>query len=211
MESVIVDVRLKGGTQLALLSFLVLCLASSLGHAQSTDTAPPLIELEELAEGTADRTQVFTAQVTEDNELVGVTLYYRRAGQLPFTPAPMEALGTTGYYSVSIPTDFDDVRTIEYYVQAQDEAGNRTVSGYAFDPYQRTLTSSPEPIKATGTASENLPRPTSTASVDDTTLPLLTRRWFQVTLGILAAGVIASAVQDSGEVSEVVPLTFNVQ
>ncbi len=200
----------KGGPQLALLSFLVLCLGSSFGHAQSTDTAPPLIELEELVEGTADRTQVFTAQVIEDNELAGVTLYYRRAGQLPFTPAPMEALGTTGYYSVSIPTDFDDVRTIEYYVQAQDESGNRTVSGYAFDPYQRTLTPSPEPIKATETASADPVTSTSTASVDTTT-PLLKRRWFQVTLGILAAGVIASAVQDSGEDSEVVPLTFNVQ
>ncbi len=201
------SVRFKGGSQLALLSFLVLCLVSSFGHAQSTDTAPPLIELEELAEGTADRTQVFTAQVTEDNELTGVTLYYRRAGQLPFTPAPMEALGTTGYFSVSIPTDFDDVRTIEYYVQAQDEAGNRTVSGYAFDPYQRTLTSSLEPIKATGTAPADL----STANAADAKPPLLKRRWFQVTLGILAAGVIASAVQDSDDDSEVVPLTFNVQ
>ncbi len=205
-------VRFKDGFQLALLSFLVLCLGSSLGHAQSTDTAPPLIELEqELTEGTADRTQVFTAQVTEDNELAGVILYYRRAGQLPFTPAPMEALGTTGYYSVSIPTDFEDVRTIEYYVQAQDEAGNRTVSGYAFDPYQRTLTSSLEPIKATGATSADLATSTSSASLADARPPLLKRRWFQVTLGILAAGVIASAVQDSGEDSDVVPLTFNVQ
>lgn len=201
----------KGGSQLALLSFLLLSMTSSIGHAQSTDTAPPLIELEELTEGTADRTQVFTAQVTEDDELAGVTLYYRRAGQLPFTPAPMEALGTTGYFSVSIPTDFDDVRTIEYYVQAQDEAGNRTVSGYAFDPYQRTLTPSLEPIKGTVAAPADLAASTSMASVADAKSPLLKRRWFQVTLGILAAGVIASVAQESSEDSEVVPLTFTVQ
>ncbi len=204
-------VLFKGGSQLALLSFLVLCLGSSFVHAQRTDTDPPLIELEELAEGTADRTQVFTAQVTENEDLAGVTLYYRRAGQLPFTPAPMEALGTTGYYSVSIPTDFSDVRTIEYYIQAQDEAGNRTVSGYAFDPYQRTLTPSPDPIESAETTTADLATSASTASVADPTPPLLKRRWVQVTLGVLAAGVIASAVQDSGEDSEVVPLTFNVQ
>lgn len=204
-------VRFKDGSQLALLSFLVLCLGSSFVHAQATDTNPPLIELEELAEGTADRSQVFTAQVTEDNDLAGVTLHYRRAGQLPFTPAPMEALGATGYFSVSIPTDFNDIRTIEYYIQAQDEAGNRTVSGYAFDPYQRTLSPSPDPVESAETPSTDSATTISTTSVDDTSQPLLKRRWFQVTLGILAAGVIASAVQDSGEDSEVVPLTFTVQ
>ena len=204
-------VRIEGGSQLALLSFLVLCLGSSFVHAQITDTDPPLIELEELAEGTADRSQVFTAQVTEDNDLAGVTLHYRRAGQLPFTPAPMEALGATGYYSVSIPTDFNDVRTIEYYLQAQDEAGNRTVSGYAFDPYERALSPSPDPIEKAENESAELAISNSMASAADTTRPLLKRRWVQVTLGVLAAGVIASAVQNSGEDSEVVPLTFNVQ
>lgn len=204
-------VRFKGGSQLALLSFLVLCLGSSLVHAQGADTDPPLIELEELAEGIADRTQVFTAQVTENNDLAGVTLYYRRAGQLPFTPAPMQALGATGYFSVSIPTDFNDIRTIEYYIQAQDEAGNRTVSGYAFDPYQRTLSPSPEPIASAETPSADSAISTSAASAPEPSQPLLKRRWVQVTLGIVAAGVIASAVQDSGDDSEVVPLTFNVQ
>ena len=203
--------RFNSGSQLALLSFLLLCLTGSFGHAQSTDTAPPLIELEELSDGTADRSQVFTAQVIEDNELEGVTLYYRRAGQLPFTPAPMETLGTTGYYSVSIPTDSGDTRTIEYYVQAQDESGNRTVSGYAFDPYQRTLTPFPEPLNSTKNTSTNLATSPGTASVPDASPPLLKRRWFQVTLGIIAAGVLASAVQDSSEDSEVVPLTFNVK
>lgn len=201
-------VRFKVGSRLAVLSLLAILFYSGLAQAQDTDTVPPLIEVEELTEGTADRSQVFTAQVTEDNNLAGVTLYYRRAGQLPFTPAPMEALGTTGYFSVSIPTDFSDTRTIEYYVQAQDEAGNRTVSGYAFDPYQRTLTASPDPLDASAAKPADAATSTSTA---DTSTPLLKRRWFQITLGVIAAGVIASAVQDDGEDSEVVPLTFNVQ
>ncbi|ASJ70898.1 hypothetical protein IMCC3135_03925 [Granulosicoccus antarcticus IMCC3135] len=207
-------VRFKIRSQCVFLSILLLCLGNGYSHAQSADapldTTPPIIELEELAEGTADRTQVFTAQIAEDNELQSVTLYYRRAGQLPYSPAPMESLGTTGYFSVSIPTDFNDVRTIEYYVQAQDESGNRTVSGYAFDPYQRLLAASAEPIETTATATAQPAIADGTVSTDDKP-PLLKRRWFQITLGVIAAGVIASAAQDSEDDSEIVPLTFNVQ
>lgn len=171
--------------------------------AQTVDTVAPIIELEELTEGIADRSQVFTAQVAEDNTLSDITLYYRREGQLPFTPAPMKALGATGYYSVSIPTDFNDLRTIEYYVQAIDSAGNRTVSGYAFDPYQRMLAAPDTPITSNSS--------TAQAPVEDTRVPLLKRRWVQVTLGILAVGAIASLADDDGGDSEVVPLTFTLQ
>ncbi len=197
------DVSHFRGVRLVWLSLLLLLSANGLVHAQPVDITAPVIELEELAEGVADRTQVFTAQVAEDNALDSVTLYYRREGQLPFTPAPMEALGDTGYYSVSIPTDFTDLRTIEYYVQAIDATGNRTVSGFAFDPYQRTLAASGTPIST----SQNTPAEPS----QENRIPLLKRRWVQVTLGVLAVGVVASLVSDDGDDSEVVPLTFSLQ
>jgi len=119
----------------------------NVAFAQSADTVGPVIELEELAEAQAGSSQVFTVLIAEDVALKDATLYYRRAGQQPFTPAQMEALGETGYFSVSIPTDSDDLRTIEYYVQARDEAGNRTVSGFAFDPYQRQIEPSTEIVQ----------------------------------------------------------------
>lgn len=200
------DVCLFRGVRLVWLSLLLLLSGNGIVHAQSVDTVAPIIELEELTEGIADRSQVFTAQVAEDNTLSDVTLYYRREGQLPFTPAPMEALGATGYYSVSIPTDFNDLRTIEYYLQAIDATGNRTVSGFAFDPYQRQLSAPATPI--------------STSSIDTPVVqqapsekvPLLKRRWVQITLGVLAVGAVASLVDDGGgEDSEVVPLTFSLQ
>lgn len=198
------DVCLVKGARLVWLS-LLLCIGSGVAYAQDIDTAAPIIELEELTEGVADRSQVFTAQVAEDNTLNDVTLYYRRAGQLPFTPAPMEALGTTGYYSVSIPTDFNDLRTIEYYVQAVDDSGNRTVSGFAFDPYRRTLAAPATPLSPS--SSEQVISEPSPGS----DIPLLKRRWVQITLGVLAVGAIASLADDGGEDSEVVPLTFSVQ
>lgn len=179
-------------------------------YAQSIDTQAPIIELEELSESVADLTQVFTVQIAEDGQLKDATLYYRREGQLPFTPAPMEALGDTGYFSVSIPTDATDIRTIEYYVQARDGAGNRTVNGFAFDPYKRTLSASPSSFKAQtdGNGSLVAVPVTSQAGVKP---PLLKRRWVQITLSVLAVGALASLAGDSGEDSEVVPLTFNLQ
>ena len=191
------------GARIVCLSLLLLLSGNGIVHAQPVDSVAPIIELEELTEGIADRSQVFTAQVAEDNTLDDVTLYYRREGQLPFTPAPMEALGTTGYYSVSIPTDFNDLRTIEYYVQAIDTTGNRTVSGFAFDPYQRTLSAPATPIT---TNERSVPEQST-----DNRLPLLKRRWVQITLGVLAVGAIASLASDDGEDSEVVPLTFSLQ
>lgn len=208
LESVILDVCLVKGARLVWLS-LVLALASgvtsTIVSAQMVDTSAPIIELEELTDGVADRSQVFTAQVAEDDILKAVTLYYRREGQLPFTPAPMEAMGNTGYYSVSIPTDFNDLRTLEYYVQAVDMAGNRTVSGFAFDPYRRTLSASAIP-QSTSSREQ-----TETQPAPGSDIPLLKRRWVQITLGVLAVGAIASLVDDGGEDSEVVPVTFSVQ
>lgn len=188
-----------------LVLLLSLLLGSTLAMAQSVDVDAPVIELEELEQGVADRSQVFTAQVAEDTALDSVTLYYRREGQLPFTPAPMQALGDTGYYSVSIPTDFTDLRAIEYYVQAIDTTGNRTVSGFAFDPYRRTLAEPVNPITPTAEEQTQANEPIENES------PLLKRRWVQVALGVLAVGAIASLVSDDGEDREVVPVTFSLQ
>ena len=189
------------------ISFAVISMQPALG--QSIDTVGPVIELEELSEGEADQTQVFTVLIAEDVLLRDATLYYRREGQLPFTPAPMQALGDTGYYSVSIPTDNTDLRTIEYYVQARDHAGNRTVSGFAFDPYQRRL--QPSSKLSIDPTSQTTVQPTPTRSEEANAPPLLKQRWVQITLGVVAVGILASLASSDGGDSEVVPLTFNLQ
>ena len=202
---------------LSALLILYLCIAALPSFAQETDTVAPIIELEELEDGMADRSQVFTVQIAEDVGLQDATLYYRREGQLSFTPAPMQTLGNTGFYSVSIPTDNSDLRTIEYYVQARDLAGNRTVSGFAFDPYRRTLQPSATSMQQPGSLNETQIGSTTRSPVvtpkagDRKTTPLLKRRWVQITLGVLAVGVVASLAKDDGHDSRVVPLTFNLQ
>ncbi|MFK8077217.1 MAG: hypothetical protein AB8B84_11570 [Granulosicoccus sp.] len=189
---------------------LILSLVSfTTASAQALDTTGPVIELEELAEGEANFTQVFTVQIVDDVNLKDATLYYRREGQLPFTPARMQALGDTGYFSVSIPTDNTDLRTIEYYVQARDEAGNRTVSGFAFDPYQRRLTASSK--ISTSLATEQSVVLTPAQQQPEQAPSIFQNRWVQVTLGVLAVGVLASMASSGGSDSQVVPLTFNLQ
>lgn len=175
----------------------------------SVDTTPPVIELEELADGVADSTQVFTAQIAEETELQDATLYYRRNGQEPYTAALLRALGNTGLYTVSIETDPTDLRPIEYYIQARDTSGNRTVSGFAFDPYRRNLApalaiqSRPQAIEEPEDQPETTPIANST--------PFYKKRWFQVTLGVIAVGALASSLDGGDEDTQLVPITINLE
>lgn len=172
--------------------------------AQSADTTAPVIELEELVEGVADLSQVFTVQIAEDGFLRDAILYYRRAGQQPYTPAAMEPLGTSGYFSVSVPTDPEDLRAIEYYVQARDEAGNRTVSGFAFEPYVRNLRPADPVTQRSQVTAGSQPAAGPT--------PILERRWVQIALGVVAVGLAASLLSDDGgEDTLLVPVTINLE
>lgn len=174
-------------------------------HAQAVDSTPPVIELEELVEGVADLSQVFTVQIAEDGVLIDAILYFRRSGQQPYMSVPMTPLGDSGFFSVSIETDPEDLRPIEYYVQARDAGGNRTVSGYAFDPYIRNLA----PAERVVQRSE-----ISRQSSDEASRvpPFLQRRWVQITLGVVAVGIAASVLSSDGsEDTTVVPVQINLE
>ena len=180
------------------------------GNAESLiDTTPPVIVLDELANGVADSSQVFTVQVTEETELQNVTLFYRRAGEQAYTSAAMSPLGTRGLYTVSLSTEPSDLLDIEYYVQARDAAGNRTVSGFAFDPYVRSL--SPATLSTAPPAVVEEPIAPAPPSVQSTSF--FKRRWVQVTIGVVAVGVLAAALSsgDDDEDTRIVPVTFTLE
>ena len=188
-----------------------------IAHAQSAgaslpDAEPPVIEIEEVRTNEAAPKQVFTAQVVDDRELVDVILYHRRAGQQAYTPEPMNALGSSAFFSAVIATDETDIRAFEYYVQARDEGGNRTVQGFAFDPLIRSLT------PTVGSAPQLLDNQ-ETASVDnqrEAPAEITTRsriRWWHVALGVVAAGTIAAVAGGgggSGGGGDTVPLTITL-
>ncbi len=177
--------------------------ATAVFAQSSPDTRSPLIELEAVAQAVADTSQVFTAQVVDDRVLKDVSLYFRRAGQQPFLPVPMTQIGDSSYYSVTVDTKTDDLRAFEYYIQARDEGGNRTVEGYAFDPYTRVITANPNLVVAPPTA------PIATTNETSSSGGL---RWWQIAAGVLLVGALASAAGgDSGASNEAtVPLTVNL-
>lgn len=201
----------------ALLSGFVFLLAASASSAQTvqgaSDNIPPIIELEELIQGVADISQVFTVQIVEETELSEATLHYRRAGQQPFISKSMTPLGASGYYSVSIATDPVDLRPIEYYVEAIDATGNRTVSGFAFDPYERKLTpatAARSPVGADGNPVAQDAGATQRAQIEQSQ-PFYKNRWFQIGLGVLAAGVIVSSLDSGGEDSQTVSVGITLE
>ena len=187
--------------------------AQTAGQEQQTgttdiDTEPPIIELEEIPEGVAGQNQVFTALVADNQQLKDVRLYYRFAGTQSFSRVEMEVLSNTDYYTASIETSEGDDRDIEYYIQARDEAGNRVVKGFAFDPLKRGLI----PARAPQTTATNPP----VASEPEAGSGGF--KVWQIVLGVLAVGALAAAAGSGGGGGgggstgngETVPLTLTI-
>jgi len=103
------------------------------------DVNPPLIEHEVDWRADADIRQTFVATVVDDSELDTVMFFYRFAGESNFTRSLMSPLSFSSTYTAQIPTDPNQTTAIEYYIEARDVSGNRTVRGYAFNPLVREI------------------------------------------------------------------------
>ena len=181
------------------LSAWMICVGimTTTASAQSVfDVNPPVIELDETREGISGETQVFTALVTDDLGLQDVKLYHRFAGQTPYNSLLMTQLGDTDYFTANVPTEETETRTIEYYIQARDNGGNRVIKGFAFEPYLRYLIP-PEPLEAEE-------QEIVTAAPEPTPEPAPVKKsggfkWWYLVLGIIAAGGIATAAGGGGD------------
>lgn len=166
-------------------------LQPALAQTQPMDFNPPVIEMEEITSGIAGDIQVFTALVADDKEILDVKLYFRYSGQIPFDSKYMAPLGGSGYYTIKLETDPGERRNIEYYVQARDKGGNRTVKGFAFEPLVRNLVAPENPLP--DTPPQNTPAPVVAVPVDEPTEPTTGRvRWWQVAMGVVAVGALAA-------------------
>ncbi len=197
------------------------------------DIEAPLVELEFVDESTADVTQVFTVQAFDDIGLGDVSLHHRRAGENAFTKSIMQPVGDTGYFSIAIDTDPSDLRSFEYYAQALDLNGNRTVSGFAFDPFVRNIVQASESTFASVDSVEPSAVPSDAPASDIASASVQTenpieqpaprnnsnRRWLYAVLGVLAVGAVASQLGGSGGSSDgstipgddsLVPLTVTI-
>lgn len=113
--------------------------SSTYPRVTSVDVDPPLIEHEVTAQAEAGIRQTFVATVVDDGELDNVTFYYRFAGETNFSRFLMTPLSSSSTYIAQVPTDPKLYSAIEYYIQARDISGNRTVRGYTFSPLVREI------------------------------------------------------------------------
>lgn len=131
-------------------------LGMSAAYAQSgIDVEPPLIEHNIVSSVEAATRQSFFATVVDDDELDSVSLYYRYQNDTAYSAILMKRVSFSSTYIAHVPTAVTNERDIEYYIQARDKAGNRTVRGYAFNPLVREIKlAGPTPVVADTAATE---------------------------------------------------------
>ncbi|WP_430881114.1 hypothetical protein [Granulosicoccus sp. 3-233] len=157
----------------------------------SVDLEPPLIEHDVVAEAEADIRQTFVATVVDDQDLDSVIFYYRYAGETSFSRYVMMQVSYSSTYIAQIPTDPNGTRAIEYYIQARDTSGNRTVRGYTFSPLVRNIVLPP--------AEEPVIQAQADASADAAAREGAgISRVVYIVGGVLILGLIASAASSSG-------------
>jgi hypothetical protein len=172
--------------------------SSSLQYAQfqgssstTVDVDPPLIEHEVVSQVESDIRQTFVATVVDDGELNSVIFFYRFAGETNFTRYVMAPLSASSTFIAQIPTDPKIVTAIEYYIQARDLSGNRTVRGYTFNPLIREIVLPQKPTVIS-------PQVVVGAEVGEKTQTTGLTKALYVVGGVLLLGLIAGAASSSG-------------
>jgi len=153
------------------------------GRDEVLDVEPPLIEHEVVAENEAGIRQTFVATVVDDQELDRVQLYYRFKGESRYSLSTMNRVSFSSTWIAQIATDPATPQDMEYYIQANDKSGNRTVRGYAFNPLVRKIIPGPgAEVPAEEPAASTQPKTTNT------------RKTLYVVGGVLLLGLLASAL-----------------
>ena len=186
-------------TALTHLLFSVLLATSGLAQAQTLDVDPPVIELELVEQGVLGETQVFSATVTDNDQVASMTLHYRFGADSSYLTVPMSVISGTSIYSASVDTNGSAIGVIQYYMEARDAADNRTVQGFAFDPFERTLIDEALPTVAES-SSEAVPvEPVATTGISTQ------RKVAYGVIGLLVVGGLASALGGGGSSGGGVP------
>lgn len=160
--------------------------------AQSADAEPPTIEFERITEGVLGDTQVFSAAVEDDRELSAVTLHYRLGESASYTSVPMTSLAGTSIHTASVDTKGTEALVVQYYLEARDAAGNRSIQGFAFDPLERSLVA-PEQ-RALASTSTAIAAPVAFETNNMST----GRKVLYGILGLVVVGAIAGAAGGTG-------------
>lgn len=174
------------------LMLAVFCCGPLTTYAQTSDTEPPLLAYESIDRGVAGEEQLFVIEATDNVELATVTFAYRVEDNADYRIVPMARQGETDTYSVSLTADEIGAGStfIQYYIEASDAGGNRTLEGFAFNPLTRTLVDAseinPPVVQAeSGPLSQFSELPTG-------------KKILYGALGVLAVGALIAATDSGG-------------
>ncbi len=183
------------GFSIAATVLLTIFALPSFAQQQSPDFEAPLIEHDETVFSLSDTAQDFSAQVVDNIEVSSVKLFYRLDKEDEYSTINMERIADSAFYSASLSSDEygGESTVIEYYIQAEDAAGNVVLNGFAFAPLTRNLT----PKEAIAAPSQG----TTVSSEPDIIAEKPKSRVLYYVLGALAVGALASTLSDDGSES----------
>lgn len=132
------------------------------------------------------------ATVTDNVGVKNVTVFYRDSiGETDFRRKEMKRDLATDDYVVTLPATM--APSIEYYIQATDQAGNTILHGHIFSPLKLSVSSGAPPQEGSGEV--------ALVPQEDNVLvppPKGISNWWWVGLGVLIIGAAAGSSSDSG-------------
>lgn len=165
-------------------------------YSQTLDTEPPEVGLDGVSEALKGDSQVFTVSATDDSEISDLTVFIRQGTTGEFESAQMMRIGNTDLFTYTLRAEFIDLNTdvIQYYFDARDVAGNRTLQGFSFDPLERTL------IKGDTTLAESSPPSSSQSDSSDSVLGSLstTQKVVYGAVALVVVGALIAAASSGG-------------
>jgi hypothetical protein len=187
--------RLLVGLVCQLLIFSNILWAGEQLSLPSPDITAPEVSHNPITDPIVSESDVtIQANVTDNVQVKSATLFYRIIGDKNYQQLNMKRVGGTDTYSARI----EKVPSpgIEYYIQAEDSAGNTLLHGYSFSPLVVKAQPSVEPATVESLA--------VTESPAEAAVPAAPKKkpsgmkWVWIGLGALAVGAIAAAAGGGG-------------
>ena len=107
---------------------------------QAPDVEPPAISFDEGGTELEEGLKTFEATVTDNVGVANVTLYYKGASDVAFTPKVMKRSSTDpNLYTTELTIDPVISDKLEIYIRADDVSGNSIFEGQKFSPLTYTV------------------------------------------------------------------------
>ena len=123
-------------TKLPLFFFaaVIIWLPSTATGSTKSDQSPPVIRFDPVSQHRSGQTLRITAGIQDDSYIIQAHLFFRNEGETAYQSLTMEPTGGD-QYQAGILEECLKGRFLDYYLSAEDEAGNIGQSGSKQHPY----------------------------------------------------------------------------